>query len=90
MESKVQSGAVLAVSPLLSSQSRDPYCVFHVSPPPREIGQVPFIVGFKSRRFHRGEVRSNWTHEAESGPHHAARKLGPHSGPYISPRGVSH
>jgi hypothetical protein len=34
MEVKGQSGAALAMSPLLSSQYLDPYCVFSVSPSP--------------------------------------------------------
>jgi hypothetical protein len=34
MEAKGQPGADSAVSPLLSLQFADPYCVFHVSPLP--------------------------------------------------------
>jgi hypothetical protein len=34
IESKGQLGAAPAASPLISSQSTDPYCIFCVSPPP--------------------------------------------------------
>jgi hypothetical protein len=38
MEAKRQRGTALAASPLLSSQSLDPYCVLSISlPPPHEI-----------------------------------------------------
>jgi hypothetical protein len=40
MESKGKPGAAPAASPLLSSQSLDPYGVFHVSlPPPHKIAK---------------------------------------------------
>jgi hypothetical protein len=60
MESKVQSGAVVAVSPLLSSQSiHIVYFVFLRCLVARSHG-VPFIVGFRSRQFDRGEVYRKW------------------------------
>jgi hypothetical protein len=45
MESKGQPRAASTVSPLLSSQSSDQFCVFCVSPPPhREITQGVMIL----------------------------------------------
>jgi hypothetical protein len=78
MKVKGQLRAAPIASSLLSSQSADPYCVFHVTPPPhREISWgVPFIAGFRSKQFHNGKVCSSGTHEAPDGPHHAAKKSG--------------
>jgi hypothetical protein len=71
MESKGQSGAASAASPLLSSYSADLFHVFYLSPQSRhEIAQgVLYIVSFRSKRVC-GDQQDcvERTHEGEMGP----------------------
>jgi hypothetical protein len=57
MEGKGQPGAAPAMSPLLSLQSIDLYCVFHVSPMlPHEITWGFLLITFMLGRFGQAEV----------------------------------
>jgi hypothetical protein len=69
MEAKGQSSAALTMSPLLSSQYLDPYCVFYVSPSPHHkkvLESHIYIVGYRSsnsieaKKVEKGPTGGRW------------------------------
>jgi hypothetical protein len=78
MESKGQPGVAPVASPLLSSPSADPFCVFRVSPlPHHEMARgVLYIVSFRLRQVHGDQDCIERKHEGEMGP-----TMMPESGP---------
>jgi hypothetical protein len=47
-----------SVSPLISLQCSDPYCVLFVSPPPHHyIAGGIYMVSFRSRQYNRGQKK---------------------------------